>query len=208
MVDGDGTVVDIGCDHGLLDIYLACNNPNLKIIATDISSRALNQAIDNINKYKLGHMIETRVGNGLDIIKDNKIDTIIMAGMGGISIIDILSNPLVAHINKIIVAPNTDIYLVRQKLSTLGFMIINEHMILERHKYYTIIKAYRGIKHYNFLQLRYGPVLLKTKEPIFLKYLADCLNHDKTIMKKIPWHHFKHRYQLYKEIKTINKILK
>ena len=46
-------MVDIGCDHGLLDIYLVQTNKNIKVIASDINKNALSNAIKNIKKYKL-----------------------------------------------------------------------------------------------------------------------------------------------------------
>ena len=57
-------LVDIGCDHGLLDIYLAKNRKNITIIASDINENALNNAISNIKKYKLEDIIDYRVSNG------------------------------------------------------------------------------------------------------------------------------------------------
>ena len=49
FIRSDAKLVDIGCDHALLDIYLARHNPNIKIIATDIKTGALKQASKNIN---------------------------------------------------------------------------------------------------------------------------------------------------------------
>ena len=50
LVDVGKRVIDVGCDHGYLDIYLTLNNEN-KCIATDINEKALNIAINNIKKF-------------------------------------------------------------------------------------------------------------------------------------------------------------
>ena len=53
FIDDNSNVVDIGCDHGLLDIYLIQNKNNIKVIASDVNINALNNAKSNIKKYKL-----------------------------------------------------------------------------------------------------------------------------------------------------------
>ena len=52
-VKDDSSIVDIGCDHALLDIFLAINNKNIEITASDINPEALKNAKKNIQKYKL-----------------------------------------------------------------------------------------------------------------------------------------------------------
>ena len=51
-VEDDASLIDIGCDHGLLDIYLYQTKKNIKIIASDVNQNALNNAIKNIKKYR------------------------------------------------------------------------------------------------------------------------------------------------------------
>ena len=48
-------IIDVGCDHALLDIYLAQINKDRKIIVSDINENALKNAKDNIKKYKLSN---------------------------------------------------------------------------------------------------------------------------------------------------------
>ena len=81
-VDDNSKVIDIGCDHGFLSIFLAKKYDNIKIIASDINENALNNAISNINKIHLQNKIETRLGNGLDVVTADEIDTIVISGMG------------------------------------------------------------------------------------------------------------------------------
>ena len=49
----NSNIIDIGCDHALLDIYIFQNNIANKIIASDINPNALKNANANIKKYKL-----------------------------------------------------------------------------------------------------------------------------------------------------------
>ena len=93
LVPVNSKVIDVGCDHALLDIYLYQHKISNKIIASDVNENALNNAKENIKEHKLTNQIETRLGNGLDTLneKDN-IDTVIMSGIGAHTIIGILKN--------------------------------------------------------------------------------------------------------------------
>ena len=46
LVEDNKKIIDIGCDHALLDIYLIKNKKNLNIIASDINN--CNNASSNI----------------------------------------------------------------------------------------------------------------------------------------------------------------
>ena len=72
LVDVGAKVIDVGCDHAYLDIYLTLNNDN-KCIATDINENALNMAKTNIKKYKLGKKIKTILTDGLKDIDVEKV---------------------------------------------------------------------------------------------------------------------------------------
>ena len=63
FINEDDKVIDIGCDHALLDIYLCELHNDIKIIASDIHEGALNQAKSNIEKHHLEDRIETRLGD-------------------------------------------------------------------------------------------------------------------------------------------------
>jgi len=82
LVEDNSRIVDIGCDHGLLDIYLVQTKKNIKVIASDINENALSNAINNIKKYKLDNVIKTVISNGLNNIDTTNLDTIIISGMG------------------------------------------------------------------------------------------------------------------------------
>ena len=105
FVNDNSKVIDIGCDHGLLSIYLVNKYKNVKVIASDINENALSSAITNIKKEKLENRIETRLGSGLDVVKADEIDTIVIAGMGANTIVGILkySTSKLSDVNNIII---------------------------------------------------------------------------------------------------------
>ena len=144
FVPDNSYLIDVGCDHAFLDIYLYNNLKNIKILATDINENPLKIAEENINKYGLKGKIKLKLQDGI-INLDKEIDTIVIAGMGGILISDILSQKeYLENIKTIIVSPNNDFEIVRKTLSKIGFMIQKEALITEKKITYLVIRAKRG----------------------------------------------------------------
>ena len=90
MVTHFETIADIGCDHGYVCVELIKNNKVKKAIASDISYPSLKKTIDFVKVNKIEDKVETRVGDGLDVLKIDEVDSMIIAGMGGVLISEIL----------------------------------------------------------------------------------------------------------------------
>ena len=145
FIEESDTVLDIGCDHALLDIYLVLNK-NIKVIGSDINYGPLEKAKENLKKYHLTNKIELRHGDGLECMSDN-INTIVISGMGGLSIINILKKiNNYPNIQKLVISPNNDFELTRSEISKLGFYITKEEMVYESGKYYLISEYKIGTK--------------------------------------------------------------
>lgn len=162
-------IIDIGCDHALLGIYVCLNDQNLNVIASDINEKPLLKARDNIQKYHLENRIKIKKADGLEAM-ENDVDTIVISGMGTINILEILKN---VHnypsVSKIVLSPNNDFILLREKMQELGFQIIKEEMINERDKYYLIVEFIKGKEKVNNL---FGKLDLKNKNNIdYFRYL-------------------------------------
>ena len=145
FIKENDVILDIGCDHCLLGISLVLNK-NVKVIGSDINLGPLEKAKENLKKYHLTRKIELRLGDGLDVMS-NDINTIIISGMGGISIVNILKNiKKYPNVKRLIISPNNDFPLTRKEISKLGFYITKEEMVLESGKYYLISEYKLGKK--------------------------------------------------------------
>ena len=201
LIDDNSKVADIGCDHGLVSIYLAMNKQNISIIASDINQNALDNAIKNINKYHLEDKIKVCLSNGLDNIND-EIDTIIISGMGGHTIIDILTNnqEKLNTVNNIIIQSNNDIEYVRRKIVKLGYYISKEELILDKNIYYTVILFTKGKKKYTNKEYYFGPILLKENSKIFIERKNKEYTKLVNIKKNIPKRKLLIRLKILKEL--------
>ena len=124
FVDDNSYVIDVGCDHALLDIFLVQNKNNIKTVASDVNEGPLEGARKNISLYNLEDKIEIKLGDGIRTINE-ETDTIIISGLGGETIIDILKEDIsrLKNIKTIILSPHSDIYKVRKEVTSLGFKI-------------------------------------------------------------------------------------
>ena len=89
-IDKGETVADIGTDHGYLPIYLWENKISPKVIMADISKGSLQKAKDNCKLSQPDFDFDCRLGDGLEVLKPHEVDTVVMAGMGALLIIEML----------------------------------------------------------------------------------------------------------------------
>ncbi|MGN1358076.1 MAG: class I SAM-dependent methyltransferase [Bacilli bacterium] len=207
IVPLNSNIIDIGCDHGLLDIYLCQKGISQKIIASDINKSALSNAIANIKKEKLERSIETRLGDGLNTIKESdQIDTAIISGMGAHTIVGILKNNLntLKKINTIIIQSNTKNYFLRKEITKLNYLIADEKIVKDKDKIYIIIKFIKGKRKYSRKELYFGPILLKENSKLFQEYQHKELEKLLLLQKIIPKNKIIDRYKILKEIKLYN----
>lgn len=143
MVRKGAKVVDIGTDHAYLPIWLVQNNIVKSAIAADINEGPLNIAKQNIAKYSLSDKIETRLSNGLEKINRDEVDDIVIAGMGGELISNILSKAswLKDSSKNLILQPMTTSRELRIFLKGENYKIYKEETVTSEKRVYTIINA-------------------------------------------------------------------
>ena len=198
MVDKSSSIIDVGCDHALLDIYLVKNNIVKKAIASDVNEGALNQAKKNLQLYNVSK-IDLRLSNGLDDLKkEDKVNLITISGLGDKKIIEILNNNKnkLKNIKTIIIQSNTSPWKIRAYLSKLGYMIKDEVQVEENGIIYTVIKFILKEKKYSKKEMFFGPILLKKKDKTFNKNLKNMIDKNNDILKKIPKKMFLKRIKL------------
>ena len=210
FIDNNSNIIDIGCDHGLLDIYLVQSKENIKIIASDINNNALANAIKNIKKYKLENTIKVIQSNGLNNIDTTNMDTIVIAGMGAHTITGILYNNLnkLKNINTIVLQSNNDIDFLRKKMVAIGYHIEDEELVYEKKQIYTIIKFIKGYKFYTNKELYFGPILLKKNNKLFQDKVKFELTKLEKILPLIPKNHYTYRLKTKLKIRRCQKVLK
>lgn len=199
MIPDESHVIDVGCDHGLLSIYLV-KEKKCTSVATDINEKALNNAKTNIKKYKIQN-IETKLTDGLDNIDINDDDYIVLAGMGTTTIKHILENKKLS--SNLIISSNNQLKELRCFMISIGYLIIDEKFVVDHQKKYVIIKFQKGHKKYSKIDLKYGPIVRHDTE-----YLIYELAKLFEIKEKIKDSHFLVRFNNQKEINKLSSLIR
>lgn len=212
LVEKGKSVIDIGTDHGLVPLYLAKNNISKDIIATDISAKSLKKLEDKLDK-NLENIIKTEVCDGLDgiDIKENQIA--IIAGMGAITIIDILSNDIdkVRNLDYVICEGNIGNEKLRRFLNENNFIIDRDFLIKDGRKHYDIIRFKNGkdrrlslgeIYFGKFIYSENNPLLIKRIEQIYNKNLKFKENIEKYSKDKEGLDLINERLEAIREVKN------
>lgn len=178
FIDLKDRVVDVGCDQAKLGILLAKRNQ--KSIASDISPKVIERASLDIRKLGLDNLIDLRVSNGLQNIKEKEADTLVLSGMGTHTILEILNSTKIKF-NKIITISNNYHDILRDKMNELNYKVDKELIIKENNKYYNLILFTKGIKKYSQKELLLG--LNQVDNELYKEYLNHLLNKYKIIKK-------------------------
>ncbi|HRU83974.1 MAG: tRNA (adenine(22)-N(1))-methyltransferase [Christensenellales bacterium] len=131
---GAECVADIGTDHGktALALYLS----GCRVIAADISEKCLGKA--RALAADAGAEIDFRLGDGLSVLKNGECDTVVITGMGGLEIIDIIKG---SAYPKYVLSPHRDAPKLRRALIAAGLGIERDFTVESSGKFYDIIVA-------------------------------------------------------------------
>lgn len=137
------TMADIGTDHGFLPIYLWENRICPKVIMADISRGSLDKARDNCAMLYPGEVFDLRLGNGLEVLEDGEVDTVVIAGMGGILMTQIMSADInkTMSMGKYVLQPRISSGRLRHWLLSNGFSITGDRLVREGRFICNIITA-------------------------------------------------------------------
>ena len=151
------TFCDVGCDHGKLACHLAALGAK-KVIATDISRPSLAKAVRLAEEFGVSDIVETRAGDGLDIVEAGESDVVIIAGMGGDTSAEIVSRAAGQDkaFAQYVLSPNTHPEKVRAGLAAAGYRITADAAVSAGGKNYTLIAAERGAESLDEMQLLFG----------------------------------------------------
>ena len=173
MVPAVDTVADIGCDHGKIAVSLITSGRAGRAICSDLSGKSLEKAKKLVSALGLGSKVTFRVGNGMEVLKDVKVDAAVVAGMGGELIAEILEKGKGTAPAKLVLSCNTKPEVLRLWLCENGYRIEDEDIVCERERFYPVILAGKGYRErLSDAELELGPVLLKKRHKT-LKILVE-----------------------------------
>jgi len=215
FIDKNSYFIDIGSDHAYLPSYVCDRDSSVRAIASEVNKGPFESAERTVKQAELTDVIDVRLGDGLDVVtKNDEIDTIVIAGMGGSLIRSILDNGKsnIHTVETIIAQPNIDARSVRKWLVDHHYGIVAERLVEENKFIYEVIVAKRT-KHVLPLteeELLLGPLLLKEKSPLFYtKWQSELENKEKILsdINKATTSNEQKKEQFEKEIHWIKEAI-
>ena len=214
MVTKGNRLVDVGCDHGYLPVYLIQEKKIPFAIAMDVRTGPLSRAQEHIRQYGMENYIKTRLSDGLKELKPGEGDTLVIAGMGGPLMERILTDGKSVRdsFSELILQPQSDIPHFRRFIRTQGFEIVEEKMVEEDGKFYPMMRVIPEGKAPNAkapkdnpyqrtsqeaqqllereaspytLEEAFGAYLLKGKDPVLYRYLLREARIRANILKQL-----------------------
>ena len=204
FVDKGETVADVGTDHGFLPLYLLDNGISPKVILTDVSPGSLDKArlsciehFDREFEKRMGSDFELRLGDGLEPILPGETETVIMAGMGGLLMSEIMGQDIdkTRTFGKFVLQPRNNVGRLRKWLYLSGFYIAEETLVRERKRICEILKVIpagtaerKNLKAADVeedVMFEYPDMLVDEPNPLTEEYLLQHLEKEKVIKSRI-----------------------
>lgn len=179
-------IADIGTDHAYLPIELIRRKQVDKAIAIDVVAGPLQFAQDHIGRAGLKDLIECRLGNGLAPLAPGEVDGVIIAGMGGRLISDIITThpEVVTKLQFMMLQPMRGGDVLRRTLQEIGWKISGEWLVEDHGKIYEIIRAIPGTERpYTFTELVVGPKLLAENHPLLEFRFEQAIRERRSILE-------------------------
>lgn len=185
------TMADVGTDHGFLPLYLLESGKCPHVIMADISSGSLAKANENCKLAGPGKTYDLRLGDGIDVLEDGEVDVVVIAGMGGLLIRDILDWNVQKSrsIRRYIFQPRNKVGVLRYWLKSKGFEIVKESLVREGKYICEVLTVESGSAVCGDIEYTaefdYPDTLLEWKNPLTGEYLHTKLKLEEDILNNI-----------------------
>ena len=139
-------VADIGTDHAFLPVWLVQQERVSSAIASDLRKGPLARGAETAREWGVSDRVETRLCSGLDGIRPEEADTIIIAGMGGETITNILAAAkwTADGAHTLLLQPMSKMELLRGFLADNGYQILREQLVMDRGTVYPVMEVTAG----------------------------------------------------------------
>lgn len=145
LVPQDARVIDVGTDHAMLPVWLVQARRAAHVWATDIHAGPLENAARLIRETQTGDRIELKHTDGLSGLSGEDGDTVVIAGMGGETMVSILSAAPWLHSGVLLILePQSKQHILRRWLAENGFAITGESIVRDAGRLYPILTAASG----------------------------------------------------------------
>ncbi|UWD47782.1 class I SAM-dependent methyltransferase [Clostridioides difficile] len=190
LVSNGKKIADIGTDHGYIPVYLLKEERVPFAVLADVNKGPLDNARKEVIQNNILEKVDLRLGSGIEVLEIGEVEEVIIAGMGGILISELLeAKKEVAHsVEKLILQPMQAQEELRRYLLNNGYEILKEVLVREDFRIYEIIVAkYTGKNTIieDEIQFEVGIKLLEHKDSIFHDFIEKKIKTYSSIVNQL-----------------------
>lgn len=175
-VEQGAVPVDVGTDHAYVPIYLLQNGVSPRAYATDNRPGPLKNAGYDAKKYGVEDKLTLYLCDGLALCDPECLDTVIIAGMGGETMIHILEQTPWALEKRLILQPQSKLRELRRYLASRRLSILDAVLAEDAGKLYEVWLTGEGLMDADAL---IEPCLIEKRDPLLKPYLAKLIRRQK-----------------------------
>ena len=195
---------DVGTDHAYLPIMALKTHTIDKAYAIDNKKGPLEGAQDHIQRHGYNKKITLIQSEGITNLPSD-VDVVVIAGLGGKTIYEILNQKALRNVKRVITQPNVNSEKVRELTKDNALKIVDETLVIEDGLFYQIIVFEHGKQVLTEKELTFGPILLKTETQAMRMMLEDDAKHCEDVINQIPLKVHKKPHQ--SRLKMIKEVL-
>ena len=139
-------IADIGTDHACLPCRAVLAGIAVSAIAGEIVEGPYRAACRQVAQSGLEGRVSVRKGDGLGVVGPGEVDVLILSGLGGAAIRDILEQgkAKLDSVVRLILQPNIAAHHVRRWFLDNGWELVKENILEEAGEIYEILIGERG----------------------------------------------------------------
>lgn len=188
LVAAGARVADIGTDHGYLALELVESGRAAFVVAGDKNIGPCEAARRTVREAALADgLVDVRCGDGLAVLAPGEVDTVCIAGMGGVLMTEILAaHPeVMERLDALILQPMNGAYELREWLYKNGWHIAEERLAIADGRLYAIMRAERGAEDVpSRIDLLIGPRLWENRasEKLLAQHIEALLATERRVL--------------------------
>lgn len=164
------TVADVGTDHGYLPVWLLQTYTAQRVFASDIHAGPLDCARHSAAEYSMENKIRFELCDGLQFTGADTADTVVIAGMGGETIVSILAAaPWTKQGRRLVLQPQSKIAELTDWLQQNDYALAGAKLCLDAGKLYLVL----DVRGYKAEALTVEELLLRNRDPLLPQYFAE-----------------------------------
>ncbi len=143
LAGSGGSVIDVGTDHGYVPVWFVENGLFRRVAASDINAAPLERAKSTARERDALDKIDFYLSDGLKAVP-GRFETVVIAGMGGETMVDIISPcPWIGQA-RLIFQPQSKLAELTSWLDGAGFVCQEAVLVEDAGKVYVAFRAKKG----------------------------------------------------------------